>query len=90
MDFRAAYDMPVAPAVVTAWKSDPAAEVFFRDKLGEAVKTALKPLLGDPVRSVRVAAAWALVETLERCSGVIRRTIHFGLLPPTIWLVTMS
>ena len=41
MDFRTAYELPVASEVITAWKSDPSAEVFFRDKLTEAVASAL-------------------------------------------------
>jgi len=41
MDFRDAYDQPIAKTVPQAWKTDPAAEVFFRDKLTAAVATAL-------------------------------------------------
>jgi tetratricopeptide (TPR) repeat protein len=42
----------------------------------EEVTTALKPLLEDESRSVRVAAAWALVATLDLTSKAGRELVH--------------
>lgn len=42
----------------------------------ETVRTALQPLLKDPVRSVRVAAAWALCATLDLNSQAGRELCH--------------
>ncbi|MEO7100726.1 MAG: HEAT repeat domain-containing protein [Luteolibacter sp.] len=42
----------------------------------EKVASALKPLLDDPIRSVRVAAAWALCETLDLESRAGRELVH--------------
>jgi tetratricopeptide (TPR) repeat protein len=42
----------------------------------ESIKAALKPLLDDPVRSVRVAAAWALVDTLDLKSKAGTELMH--------------
>lgn len=42
----------------------------------ESVRSALRPLLDDPVRSVRVAAAWALVDTLDLSSKAGRELVH--------------
>ena len=41
-----------------------------------AVSTALKPLLDDPVRVVRIAAAWALCATLDLNSRAGRELVH--------------
>jgi tetratricopeptide (TPR) repeat protein len=40
------------------------------------VRDAIKPLLDDPLRSVRVAAAWALVATLDLTSKAGRELTH--------------
>jgi tetratricopeptide (TPR) repeat protein len=40
------------------------------------VRDALKPLLDDPIRSVRVAAAWALCDTLDLSSKAGRELCH--------------
>jgi tetratricopeptide (TPR) repeat protein len=42
----------------------------------QSVKTALEPLLNDDSRSVRVAAAWALVATLDLDSKAGRELVH--------------
>ena len=42
----------------------------------ETVRKALQPLLEDPVRSVRVAAAWALVDKLDLNSKAGRELVH--------------
>lgn len=42
----------------------------------DAVRTALKPLLDDSIRSVRVAAAWALVDQLDLTSKAGRELVH--------------
>lgn len=41
-----------------------------------AIRAAIKPLLEDPIRSVRVAAAWALVDTLDLHSKAGKELIH--------------
>jgi len=43
---------------------------------GATVTAALKPLLDDPSRSVRIAAAWALCETLDTSSKAGRELVH--------------
>jgi len=40
------------------------------------IRKAIEPLLEDPVRSVRVAAAWALVDTLDLSSRAGRELVH--------------
>lgn len=40
------------------------------------VRAAIKPLLEDPFRSVRVAAAWALVDTLDLKSKAGKELVH--------------
>ncbi len=40
------------------------------------VRAAIKPLLDDPSRSVRVAAAWALVDTLDLKSKAGKELVH--------------
>lgn len=42
----------------------------------EVVRAAIKPLLDDPARSVRVAAAWALVQTLDLSSKAGKELVH--------------
>jgi tetratricopeptide (TPR) repeat protein len=42
----------------------------------QAVRTALQPLLDDPARAVRVAAAWALCDTLDLNSRAGRELSH--------------
>jgi len=42
----------------------------------EKVRAALQPLLDDPLRSVRVAAAWALCETLDLNSRAGKELVH--------------
>jgi len=42
----------------------------------DAVRAALQPLLDDPVRSVRVAAAWALVDKLDLNSKAGHELVH--------------
>jgi tetratricopeptide (TPR) repeat protein len=42
----------------------------------ESVRKAIQPLLDDPARSVRVAAAWALVDTLDLKSKAGRELVH--------------
>ncbi len=51
--------------------------------LGEAVRgndqsarTALQPLLDDPLRVVRIAAAWALCDTLDLSSNAGKELVH--------------
>lgn len=46
-----------------------------RDNNAE-VRRAIEPLLEDPIRSVRVAAAWALIETLDLSSKAGRELVH--------------
>ena len=41
-----------------------------------AVRKAIAPLLDDPARAVRVAAAWALVDTLDLTSKAGRELVH--------------
>ncbi len=41
-----------------------------------AVRTALQPLLDDPVRSVRIAAAWALCATLDLNTRAGKELVH--------------
>lgn len=41
-----------------------------------AIRIAIQPLLDDPIRSVRVAAAWALVETLDLNSKAGKELVH--------------
>lgn len=41
-----------------------------------SVRAAIVPLLEDPIRSVRVAAAWALVDTLDLGSKAGRELVH--------------
>jgi tetratricopeptide (TPR) repeat protein len=41
-----------------------------------SVRGAVQPLLEDPVRSVRVAAAWALCDTLDLASRAGRELVH--------------
>jgi len=40
------------------------------------IRKAIEPLLEDPIRSVRVAAAWALVDTLDLNSKAGRELVH--------------
>ncbi len=40
------------------------------------IRKAVKPLLDDPIRSVRVAAAWALIEDLDLKSKAGRELVH--------------
>lgn len=42
----------------------------------EKVRGALQPLLDDPVRSVRIAAAWALVDQLDLGSRAGKELVH--------------
>ncbi len=42
----------------------------------KTVRMAIEPLLEDPTRSVRVAAAWALVDTLDLKSKAGRELVH--------------
>ncbi len=41
-----------------------------------SVRSAIQPLLDDPVRSVRIAAAWALCDTLDLASRAGRELVH--------------
>jgi predicted CXXCH cytochrome family protein len=41
-----------------------------------SVRAALQPLLEDPLRSVRIAAAWALVDTLDLTSRAGKELVH--------------
>ncbi len=41
-----------------------------------SVRAALQPLLKDPLRSVRIAAAWALVDTLDLTSRAGKELVH--------------
>jgi tetratricopeptide (TPR) repeat protein len=41
-----------------------------------SVRSALQPLLEDPIRSVRIAAAWALCDTLDLASRAGRELVH--------------
>lgn len=41
-----------------------------------SVRSALQPLLEDPARSVRIAAAWALADTLDLGSRAGRELVH--------------
>lgn len=42
----------------------------------EGVRSALKPLLEDPIRSVRIATAWALCDTLDLTTRAGRELTH--------------
>lgn len=42
----------------------------------ESVRSSIRPLLDDKVRSVRVAAAWALVDTLDLDSRAGKELVH--------------
>jgi tetratricopeptide (TPR) repeat protein len=42
----------------------------------EAVRSTLQPLLEDPVRSVRIAAAWALCDKLDLTTRAGRELVH--------------
>jgi predicted CXXCH cytochrome family protein len=41
-----------------------------------SVRAALQPLLEDPLRSVRIAAAWALVDTLDLSTRAGKELVH--------------
>ena len=41
-----------------------------------SVRAALQPLLDDPLRSVRIAAAWALVDTLDLTTRAGKELVH--------------
>jgi predicted CXXCH cytochrome family protein len=41
-----------------------------------SVRAALQPLLDDPLRSVRIAAAWALVDTLDLSTRAGKELVH--------------
>lgn len=47
-----------------------------RDTPDEPIITAIRPLLDDPIRAVRIAAAWALCESLDLSSKAGRELIH--------------